>query len=171
MACLDMDNEIWKPIRGYENRYSVSNFGRVKNHVDGNLLALQKRVGYIRACLVVKQKQKRFSVHRLVAEAFIPNNESKPFINHKDFNRANNVVENLEWVTTKENAKHRKDSGRYPKLYGGAAYRSKFTNQQAKEIRERYAIIKNQSELAREYRVSQYCIWSLVHNLRYTNVP
>lgn len=108
--------EVWKDIYGYEGLYQVSNLGRVKS------LAKYDRIGRYRTeCiksqvdngngyLVVNLKidgiQKMSTVHRLVAESFIPNPNNKRCINHIDGNKKNNNVNNLEWVTHSENMIH-----------------------------------------------------------------
>ena len=98
--------EEWKPIKDYN--YEVSSFGRVRNKCSKKLLSIfdTNREGYLRVILFSNGKRKRFFVHRLVAETFIPNSENKPQVNHKDGNKQNNNVENLEWVTCSENGLH-----------------------------------------------------------------
>ena len=102
--------EIWKDILGYEGLYQVSNFGRVKSleridylghHRKEKILKIQKTdKRYYRVGLTDKNKKRKiFFVHRLVAEAFIPNSYNLPFINHKDENPSNNIYTNLEWCT------------------------------------------------------------------------
>ena len=101
--------EEWKYIEGYEGLYQVSNYGRVrslfyrkKNQVQ--LLKLRKVTkGYLQVALWKNRKRKDFMVHKLVAEAFIPNPNNYPQINHKDEDKTNNCVENLEWCTNEYN--------------------------------------------------------------------
>ena len=91
--------EIWKNINNFEG-YQVSNFGRIKNI--RNLTILKPAMtynGYEIVCLSKKSKTKKFRVNRLVAEAFIPNPSNYPIVNHKDGNKLNNNVNNLEWCT------------------------------------------------------------------------
>ncbi len=104
--------QIWEPvpIEDYKNFYQISSNGRVKNR-NGRVLKISKQNGYICVTLSYDYKIKRFLVHRLVALAFIPNSDSKPFINHKNRNKTDNRVENLEWVTSKENAQHAIETG------------------------------------------------------------
>ena len=91
--------EIWKKIEGHE-RYSVSTFGRVRNDITGNLLnTLGAENTYVRISLMKNNKQKRFRVHRLVAQAFLPNPDQRPTVNHKNKNKSDNYVGNLEWST------------------------------------------------------------------------
>lgn len=110
--------EIWKPIKGFEGLYEISNLGRVKTlpraKVKGGILKPSTNVwGYLNCILWKNGIHKSFPVHRLVADAFIPNPEGKPIINHIDCNRKNNCVENLEWCSQKENIRHSVNLGHY----------------------------------------------------------
>ena len=101
-------NEIWKDIKGYEKHYQVSSFGRVKNlknkTVKTNILKGSKnQKGYLQVILCMKQKRKVFSIHRLVAQAFIPNPNNLPQVNHKNENKTDNNIQNLEWCTANYN--------------------------------------------------------------------
>lgn len=102
-----MQKEIWKPVKGYEGFYEISNYGNVKNVQRGNLRKLLlNKDGYVEILLSKNGSVKSVRVHRLVAEAFIPNPDKKPEVNHKDYNKSNNYIENLEWTTRKENVNH-----------------------------------------------------------------
>lgn len=109
--------EVWKDIKGYEGLYQVSNFGRIKSlerkRIDRNqilpekILSIRKKEnGYLTVSLNKNTKDKKHLVHRLVAQAFIPNIDNKPCINHKDENKTNNNVDNLEWCTHKYNSNY-----------------------------------------------------------------
>lgn len=98
--------EEWRVISDFTN-YSVSNFGNVKNNKTNKLLKLNKKAGYYHVSLTNNTTRKNFKVHRLVCFAFLENPENKPEVNHKDKNKLNNNLENLEWVTRKENCIHR----------------------------------------------------------------
>jgi len=110
------DSEVWKDVVGYEGLYQISTFGRVKSlkrfDTRGNLLKsrILKNVsrgnGYLSVDLCKNATAKLFDLHRLVAQAYIPNPDSKPQVNHIDEDKTNNNVDNLEWVTIKENANH-----------------------------------------------------------------
>ena len=97
--------EVWKDILDYEN-YEVSNLGNVKNKKTGRILKSYNKGGYAVVGLS-KITGKIFPVHRLVCQAFIPNPENKPQVNHKDKNGLNNNVSNVEWNTVLENNIHR----------------------------------------------------------------
>jgi len=98
--------EIWKTITNFEN-YSVSNLGQIKNNISGKILKNNIKDGYSGISLVNNEIKKYYKIHRLVALAFIPNPENKSDVNHKDKNKLNNNINNLEWMTRKENNIHR----------------------------------------------------------------
>ena len=99
--------ENWKPIAFTNGDYLVSDMGRVKTAKTGRILApAVSEAGYERVGLFKCDREKRYRVHRLVAEVFIPNPDNLPQVNHKDGNKRNNCVSNLEWVTAKENMVH-----------------------------------------------------------------
>lgn len=101
-----MEEEIWKDIEGYEGLYQVSNLGRVKSlyrRKERILIASQSN-GYYQVTLVLNKVKNIKYVHRLVAETFIPNPNNLPQVGHKDETKSNNRVDNLEWVTNKENS-------------------------------------------------------------------
>lgn len=104
--------EIWKDVEGYEGLYQISNLGRLRSldkcdrfgrFFSGCIIKCHSSRGYINCCLHKDGKLKRTCIHRLVAQAFIPNPNNYPVVNHKDRNPSNNCVENLEWCTQKHN--------------------------------------------------------------------
>lgn len=114
--------EVWKDIPNYEGLYQISNLGNVKSLCFGarnikksNIVKLlhqsRNNLGYHKVQLYKDGKSKMFYVHRLVAMSFIPNPDNKPQINHKDGNKDNNTIDNLEWVTSKENLRHAVETG------------------------------------------------------------
>lgn len=112
--------EYWKQIEGYKPIYQVSNLGRIRSlaretnsnggifHRKEKFLKYSKsRIGYLLVFLYTETgKRKTVSVHQIVAKAFIPNPENKPEIDHKDGDKTNNTIENLRWVTHKENCEN-----------------------------------------------------------------
>ena len=118
-----MQEEIWRDINSYEGLYQVSNLGNVKrvkaiitDVAQGSIRqrefssrVLKQSVagcGYLSVKLSKDGKVHRFNVHKLVAQAFIPNPDNLPEINHKDENKLNNCVDNLEWCTSMYNANY-----------------------------------------------------------------
>lgn len=103
-------NEEWRPVVGYENEYEVSNLGNVRRVLKGRPAQPRKLVkgrrGYYELILCKKNKVKLCRVHRLVSEAFLPNPDNLPMVNHKDGDKTNNSVSNLEWTTAKHNQLH-----------------------------------------------------------------
>lgn len=120
--------EIWKDIPGYEGKYQVSSFGRVRsldriddeNHFrKGQIMKTKLLRGYVRVPLRDGKKQKDYQVHRLVASAFIPNPDNLPQVNHKDCNPGNNHVENLEWCDAKYNINYGDRNEKVSKVLSG----------------------------------------------------
>ena len=98
---------MWKQVVGFEGLYDISDNGEVYSHVTNRILKhAVKKFGYHQVTLVKNKKNYYCSVHVLVAEAFIPKIDGKKYVNHKDGDKNNNCVENLEWCTAKENAQH-----------------------------------------------------------------
>ncbi len=106
--------EIWKDIKGYEEFYQISNKGRVFSIRRNIIMKPQLAVGYHFVWLSVHGIAKYKQIHRMVAEAFIPNPNNYPCVIHKDKNRLNNCVDNLEWSTESEKCKRATRSGRRP---------------------------------------------------------
>lgn len=100
-----MQEEIWKKIEGYPN-YSVSNKGRVRNDNSDRIRVPKNKNGYRRINLCRNGFVRNHYIHRLVAEAYVPNPENKPQVNHINENKSDNRDVNLEWVTSSENTNY-----------------------------------------------------------------
>lgn len=112
-----MKEEIWKPVKNYEGLYEVSNLGNVrsvdrvvvysngrKHFLKGQILKpVKNQDGYLFLWLFKDSKRKTFKVHRIIMNTFVPNPSNLPQINHKDEDKTNNCVENLEWCDSKYN--------------------------------------------------------------------
>lgn len=143
-----MEKEIWKDIRGYEGLYQVSNLGRVKSLCFSTHRILKynrTRCGYLTVALYKNGIQKRYLIHRLVAEAFIQNPLNLPEVNHKDENKENNSAENLEFCDHKYNSN-----------YGSAIERAALKRTNGKgSIKVLQFTLDN--ELVKEYPSSKEC--------------
>ena len=99
--------EIWKDIKGYEGLYQISNFGNIKSLRTNKLVkAFKNTKGYCQVSLWNNNVKKMFVVHRLVAQEFIPNPNNLLQVNHKDEDKKNNNVDNLEWCSVKYNCNY-----------------------------------------------------------------
>lgn len=179
--------EIWKPILGYESLYQVSNLGNVKSvdrflyKKNGRLCHWTERIikpslqllprGYkrYRVNLTWNFKSKQFKVHRLVAEAFIPNPENKPMVNHIDNNPLNNNVNNLEWVTNKENLQHCARQGRLNR--GENNNQAKLTEQNVVDIRKmKGCSFEEKRKIASTYSISLSYINALMRGVNWKHL-
>lgn len=107
-----MSKEIWKSVKSFENKYAISNKGRLKNIQNGHIYKNTNQFGdYFSVVLYDNEKKKSVRIHRLVAEAFILNPNNFKYVNHKDRNKQNNCVENLEWCTQSYNTIHAIQNG------------------------------------------------------------
>lgn len=111
---MNYKNEVWADIKGWEGIYQVSNYGRLKSFKQSQkgkiLKTTNKPNNYISVVLSIQRNNKTIKqsckLHRLVATAFLPNPNNLKEVNHIDFNKHNNEIDNLEWVTKKENTAH-----------------------------------------------------------------
>ena len=152
--------EEWKEIPGYEGLYEVSNMGNVRNVRRNKLLRLLKTNNrYIRISLCKNGIKTGLTVHRLVAEAFLPNPDNLPEVNHKDEDKTNNRVENLEWCNHKYNMNYgtrnirAKETAIKNGYYTGLSkeeYRKKYRDKNKEKIREK------QRGYMREYNKNYY---------------
>lgn len=158
-----MEKEEYRDVVGFEEYFQVSNLGNVFSKRSNRILKQAKsKTGYWTFATKIGGRngsKHNFKVHRLVAEAFIPNPESKPFVNHIDGCKTNNMLSNLEWVTHAENVAHALATG---------LRNRKLTVEQVLEIR---ASTKSYRELASIYGLSHVSIGHIKSRESYKDVP
>ena len=153
---IDELNEEWKDI---QYGYKISNQGRVKNP-QGKILGGSTHKDSYRFVTI---KGKQIPIHRIVAENFIENKYDKPFVNHKDGNKMNNSVDNLEWVTQQENIQHSYKNKLQPSTV--KTYKGKFTDEQRQQIKDEYNNTDiSRRQLALKYNVSHTCICDIIND-------
>lgn len=164
------------PINGYEGLYTIDENGNVfslKRNIFRKVRKPNKYFDYKRITLNKCGIAKTFSIHRLVAIAFIDNPKNKPCVNHKDGNKLNNYDNNLEWVTYSENTKHAFENGligytntnKNGKISGEDNGNCKLSNEVVKTIRKEYTgKYGEQTKLAKKYKVNRLTIYRLVNN-------
>jgi hypothetical protein len=155
----DLKNPIWKPIviDGKTTRYEVSNTGEIRNIETGQIrISHETKFGYMKINLSIDGRSVTRKVHRLVAEAFIPNPDDKPEVNHIIPNKHLNWVGNLEWVTSAENKRHAIEHGLYDNARTSAAGRnSRYTDEQVHAVCKMLEQNKGPKEIAETIGVSQ----------------
>ncbi len=168
-------SEIWRPIVGYGDCYSVSSYGRVMRTSPRNIKrhptrsrakpfrpspcrAFVNRGGYPQVRIGPVGHQQTVCVHRLVAHAFVPNPLGLPEVNHRDGHKANNLVANLEWVTHSDNLKHAVKTGLQNVRYGELSPHVKLTDAQAIAIR---ADTRTAAQISATYGVSRGTIYAI----------
>lgn len=167
-----MEEEIWKPVPGFED-YLISNYGNIKTAKNKDR-ALKDKTTRIMARYVYTQlwrNGKSYSkrVHRLVAEAFIPNPKNKSQVNHIDCNKLNNYYGNLEWCTAKENGRHSSINGLVPS--GERCKQSQLKKADVIKIRTLYKSGGiSQRELSKMYNVCQSTIGYVLRNQTWKKV-
>lgn len=171
--------EVWKDVKGFEGMYQVSNLGRIKSlerevitkkgyaiKVNESILKGSKDTkGYLQVEFKKDGKRIIRFIHRIVAEAFIPNVEHKEQVNHKNGNKLDNYVGNLEWATCKENIEHAWKNNLNTARCGEKHANSKLTDEQARYIKENYKAHDKQfgaRALARKFNISVAPIVNIV---------
>lgn len=180
-----MQPEYFKPIKGYEDRYEISNHGTVKslakvwNHrgrgfrtKGDTILKPGNSNGYKRIVLSDGIGHKKtYSVHWLVAREFCENPDNHPIVNHKNSNRGDNYYENLEWVTYQYNAIHAFKNGNRKGAKGSANPQSKYSERDIMIIRKLYADGKyNQIEISKMFNDTQSNISRILSKQRWAHI-
>lgn len=164
--------EIWKNVVGFEEQYEISNLGNLRSkerfvkHWRGGERKYKSNFknirlndkGYFRCNLKNEGKRYDFTIHKLVALAFIPNEENKPFVNHKNGIKTDNRVENLEWCSASENVTH---------AVKNRLIKTKLTDEQAKEI---FNSQLSNRKLAKIYNVTHGIIWRIKNKKAYKHL-
>lgn len=160
--------EIWKPIVGYENIYSVSSFGSVRRelqamgtHAGRIVKPYISSEGYFYVTLSINSKVKKFSVHSLVAMAFLGRRPEGFETNHKDAVRTNNSISNLEYISYQDNARHN----------GVTNGNSKLNEEDVQQIRKKYVFgIYGANRLAKEFSVAKPTILRVIKRKTWNHV-
>ena len=166
-SLMDLPNEKWCGVTDFEEMYKVSTRGRIKSSHFGKETILKpqgSKDDYLKVSLRKDGRTKLVDIHILVAKAFIPNPENKPVVHHKDGNKHNNCVENLEWVTYGENNNY---------TYQDGAKKRILTADIVRIIRKSY--IPKHPEfgiraLAKRFNVKEGLVRQVVHNITYKDV-
>lgn len=170
--------EIWKDVVGYEGYYAVSDRGRIKRVAAGQgaipgkiLTCWPHRNGYRMVTLSVDGVRFSPTVHSLVAKAFLGNRETNQQVNHKNGDKTDNRVTNLEWMTPLENTRHAWDELGID-LRGENSATSKLTEDEVQQIRCLYGTGNcSQSALARQYSVSVQQVSNILHRKSWAHLP
>lgn len=179
---MENQKEIWKDVPGYENFYQANPCGLIKSLSKSLKTRYGFRItkdliiantdngnGYLVCSLSKNTKRKSILLHRLIALTFIPNTLNLPEVNHKDGNKFNNHVDNLEWCTRQENIDH-SWSEKLTNCIGEKHHNSKLNNIAVKEIRSKYASGKySYSQLGIEYGTNMYNIRNVVKRLTWNH--
>jgi hypothetical protein len=167
-------NEQWKPIKGYEGIYEVSNYGDVRSFdryvqcrggktrlSKGRVLSPVLVKGYLVVSLCLNGYQVEKKVHRLVANAFLSNPFEMPSINHLDGCKTNNNVSKLEFCTHTQNTKHAHANGLCDHVIGQNHYAAKLRNSDISVIRSRLLKGESPTDIAKDYSVGRHVIYKI----------
>jgi len=174
--------EKFYPVVGYEGIYEINKNGIVKSIIRETNTCGRKpsgkiikqfigRGGYLYIALRKNKKQTSVLMHRILAITFIPNEEDKPTVNHKNSIRTDNRLSNLEWNTYSENNSHAHKLGKQSEYYGENHSQSKLKEKQVIEIRSKYIKHKYTApDLAKEYKVSKGAIVAILNRTTWRNI-
>lgn len=182
------ETEIWKDVVGFEDYFQISNFGNIWSKRTNKIMAQSlSKTGYKQFSTTIGGRNGTyycFKVHRLVADAFIEKPKElldmvdkwvykKIPVNHKDGNKLNNNVDNLEWCSYSQNSKHAVDNGLFVPVIGCHTYNSKFSEDEIRYIREVYKPFDKEfgaRPLAKRFGVHHTVISKLARKVRYKNI-
>ena len=172
-ALANGSNEVWEDIAGYEGYYKVSNHGRIKsyryfpttNTQRDKIIAtvVGKTTGYVMVNLKVKGVNRRYSVHRIVLSAFVKNEANLPCVNHKDGNKENNNLCNLEWTDKKGNMVHAMEMLGI-KRFGENNPNSKYSDDIVLELRKMHESGVSVYRCAKVLNINQSSAYAIINN-------
>ena len=174
-----MSEVVWKTLVYHSEKYDrfeVSTDGRIRNSMNKrDYKTFVNKRGYEQVCVSLgsTDKKKVFKIHRAIAETFLPNPDNKPEVNHKDGDKLNNALYNLEWATGAENMRHASASGLLNIKKGTEVYNAKLTAQDVLYIRENYIPRHSQygaRALGRKFDVNHSTILDIINHIAYVNV-
>ena len=182
-SAAHMNQEKWKAIKGYEGLYEVSDLGNIRSigrytparsgsckfqkGMVRKLSFIPKR--YVCATLSKEGVPRTFDIHRLVAKAFIPNPDNLPEVDHKDNNKHNNRVDNLQWISRLGNAQKAVASGLQPR--GDRCSNAVATEEIVLKIRKLYATtVPSQLKLEKMFGISRGAIWYIVNRKTWRHI-
>lgn len=174
---MNMNNEIWLPVKDYEGLYYVSSEGRLRSSHSNNKGVGWKIVKgatvdreYIKVKLIKDHIYKQVSLHRLVATTFIPNPKNKPQVNHKNGNKHDNRVENLEWVTQSENILHSYKTGLKKPMRGVKNWCAKITEADVLMIRKLAIEGQTPTQISKSYPINDATVSKIIHKQIWSHV-
>ena len=162
-----------KDVVGYEELFAITEDGQIWSKRSNKFFKLRLSNGYLTTCTKIggrSGKSVALTAHRLVAKAYIPNPDNKPQVNHKDGNKQNNHVSNLEWCTAKENVQHAYDTGLAKVVSGTGSPRSKLSEEDVRYIRANYKPYDSEfgtTGLGRKFNVYPSTIYDVINNKTY----
>ena len=172
-----------KDIKGYEGRYAITKNGRIWSYDRNKWMSPHKfknKIWYYSISFQINKKIKSFKIHRLVAQAYIPNPLNLPQVNHKNGVKNDNRVKNLEWCSAKENHQHAHKNGLYPEMPKGEdGYMTKFTNKLILKIRKEYAVknglakkchLISYRKLAKKYGMGKSNVEAIITRLSWKHI-
>lgn len=154
----------------FYNKYHITKCGKIISLTRNKELSPANHKGYLRVTLFENGKRNYWSVHRLVATVYIDNPDNKPCVNHKDGNKHNNDISNLEWVTYSENERHSHDVLGKEVLKGESVYNHKLTEEDVRYMRSFIRNKTNIEYLAEKFKVSIWSVRDVIYYRRWNHV-